>query len=157
MTCPFTGERLALIPALYPDVALVHVHRADRHGNARIEGYAHMDPDIVRAARTVIMTTEEIVEPGVFEADGARTSIPFFAVDAVVEVPFGSFPHECYGRYDADFAHFDEYVAATGDDAGVAAYLDRWVYGMPGHEALLAEFGDQRLRAAEARAAEVLS
>jgi glutaconate CoA-transferase subunit A len=157
MTCPFTGERLALIPALYPDVALVHVHRADRHGNARIEGYAHMDPDIVRAARTVIMTTEEIVEPGVFEADGARTSIPFFAVDAVVEVPFGSFPHECYGRYDADFAHFDEYVAATGDDAGVAGYLDRWVYGMPGHEALLAEFGDQRLRAAEARAAEVLS
>ena len=153
---PFSGETVCLVPALYPDVALIHVHRADRFGNAQIDGYPHMDADIARAARTVIVTTEEIVEPEVIAADGAATAIPGFAVDAVVEVPYGAFPHEMYGSYDADFDHFGEYVASSGDEADLAAYLDRTVYGVTSHDEFLAGFPAGALERARARAREVL-
>ncbi|MFV1960637.1 MAG: CoA transferase subunit A [Acidimicrobiia bacterium] len=156
MTCPFTGERLSLIPALFPDVALVHVHRADQFGNAQVDGYTHMDADIVRAAQSVIVTAEEIVEPEVMEADGTRTLFPHFVVDAVVEVPYGAFPHECYGRYDADFDHFDEYVALSEDDDGMASYLQKYVHDVADHDEFLALFGESRLKAAADRAIEIL-
>jgi glutaconate CoA-transferase, subunit A len=131
ITCPFTGARLCAVPALFPDVALLHVHRADPHGNAQIDGYAHMDVDIARAARTVIVTAEQVVDPDEIAATADRTLIPHFAVDAVVEVPFGAYPHECYGLYDADFTHVDAYVdeVKTRGMDGVHAYLERYVYG----------------------------
>ena len=80
MTCPYTGETLALAPALFPDVALLHVHRADRLGNCQIDGYPHMDSDIALASTTVLVTAERIVDDGELVAD--RTAIPGFAVDA---------------------------------------------------------------------------
>ena len=153
---PFTGERLCLVPALFPEVALVHVHRSDRFGNAQIDGYPHMDVDIVKAARTVIVTTEEIVEPEVIQADGARTAFPHYVVDAVVEVPFGSYPHELYGRYDADFEHFDEYVRLTKEEGGLERYLDEYVFGVADHAGFLEIFGKGRLDAASALAQELL-
>ena len=148
MRCPFTGETLCLVPALFPDVALIHVHRADRHGNAQIDGYPHMDADLARAATTVLVTAEEIVPEDEIRRHPDRTVIPAFAVDAVVEVPYGSFPHECYGLYEADFAHFDGYVAeikVKGLQA-VREYLERFVYGPASHEAYLALFGQEALR-----------
>lgn len=120
MDCPFTGRPVALVPALFPDVALVHAHRADPYGNAQIDGYRHMDVDIARAARTVILSVEEIVEPERIAREPDRTAIPHFVVDHVVEAPLGAYPHECYGLYDADFDHFDAYAArvrAGGADA----------------------------------------
>ncbi|HET7266227.1 MAG TPA: CoA-transferase [bacterium] len=147
MTCPFTGEPLCLIPALFPDVALIHVHRADRFGNAQIDGYPHMDADIAAAAQTVVLSAEEIVDPDEIRRTADRTVIPFFAVDAVVEAPYGAYPHEMYGRYDADLEHIDAYakrVAAEGV-AGVRAYLDEWVYGPETAEAYFAKFGADRL------------
>jgi glutaconate CoA-transferase subunit A len=142
MDCPFTGERLALVPALFPDVALIHVHRADPYGNAQIDGYRHMDTDIARAARTVIVSAEEIVEPERVQREPDRTVIPHFAVDAVVEAPMGSYPHECYGLYDADFAHFDEYATQVrqGGVEGVQAYLDANVTGLDSFEEFLNRF-----------------
>jgi len=157
MDCPFTGERLQLIPALFPEVALIHAHRADPFGNVQIDGYPHMDADIARAAQTVIVTVEEVVDSDEIARDGARTAIPHFMVDHVVEVPFGSYPHELYGRYDADFEHFDEYVALTRTDGGIESYLDERVYGVADHDEFLALFGDGRLESARRRAAEVLS
>ncbi|PYO17879.1 MAG: CoA synthetase, partial [Candidatus Rokuibacteriota bacterium] len=106
---PYTGETLAAVPALFPDVALLHVHRADVFGNCQIDGYPHMDADIARAATTVLVTTEEVVTEEAIRRHPERTVIPGFAVDALVLVPFGSFPHECYGLYEADFDHFAEY------------------------------------------------
>ena len=94
MTCPFTGETLCLVPALFPDVAVIHVHRADCFGNAQIDGYPHMDADLAAAAATVILSAEEIVSTDEIRRTADRTQIPFFAVDAVVEAPFGSYPHE---------------------------------------------------------------
>ncbi|HYA50489.1 MAG TPA: CoA-transferase, partial [Streptosporangiaceae bacterium] len=101
MACPYTGETLCLVPALFPDVALLHVHRADRLGNCQIDGYPHMDADIAKAATTVLVTAEEIIPEDETRRRPDRTIIPGFLVDAVAEVPFGSYPHECYGLYEA--------------------------------------------------------
>jgi len=144
MTCPFTGEKLCLVPALFPDVALIHVHRADRFGNCQIDGYPHMDTDIARAAATVIVTAEEIIDEREIRSHPDRTLIPGLVVDAVVEVPCGSFPHECYGLYEADFNHFERYttdVKAKGTRA-IEDYLQRFVYNVSSHEEYLALFGD---------------
>jgi glutaconate CoA-transferase subunit A len=147
MTCPYTGETLCLVPALYPDVALLHVHRADRYGNCQIDGYPHMDADLARAATTVLVTAEAIVPEEEIRRHPDRTVIPAFAVDAVVEVPGGAFPHECYGLYEADFGHFDAYVEAIKARGveGVRDYLDRFVYRPRSHPEYLALFGEGAL------------
>jgi len=154
---PYTGATLAAVPALFPDVAILHVHRADRFGNCQIDGYPHMDADIARAATTVLVTTEEIIHEGETRRHPDRTVIPGFVVDALVHVPFGSFPHECYGLYEADVEHFDEYaraVDARGPD-GVSAYLERHVYGPPTFADYLDLFGGGRLARQRARAQEL--
>jgi glutaconate CoA-transferase, subunit A len=125
MRCPFTDQLLVAVPALVPDVALIHAHTIDAAGNAQVEGPAYMDLEFARAAKTVIVTAEEVVPSEAIVRRADRTLIPGFVVDAVVEVPFGAYPHECHGRYEADFAHFDAYtelVQADGVD-GVEAYL----------------------------------
>jgi glutaconate CoA-transferase, subunit A len=125
MRCPFTDELLVAVPALMPDVALIHVHTVDAAGNAQIEGPAYMDVELARAAKTVIVTAEEVVPSEAIVRHADRTHIPGFVVDAVVEVAYGCYPHECHGRYEADFAHFDAYSdqVAAGGVAGVEAYL----------------------------------
>ncbi len=128
--CPFTGERLVLVPALNPDVALIHVQRCDAYGNAQIDGLPFMDLDLAMAANRVILTTERIVSNDRIRRRPDRTKIPFFAVDAVVEVPFGCVPHECFGLYEPLFDHLDHYAAALKPDAeqGIRDYLDRYFY-----------------------------
>ncbi len=156
MDDPFTGERVCLVPALEPDVALIHVQRADAEGNAQIDGAPYMDRELAGGAKRVIVTTEEMVSTEAIVATADRTAIPHFLVDAVVEVPFGSFPHECYGRYEASFEHFDLYqrMVDDGGEDGARAYVRRFVdeagsfagfLGMIGAEAL----GEQQRRAAE--------
>ena len=86
--CPFTGERLLLVPALNPDVALIHVQRCDAYGNAQIDGLQFMDIDLAMAANSVILTTERIVSNDQIRRAPDQTKIPFFCVDAVVEVPY---------------------------------------------------------------------
>src|SRR5262245_20062492 len=98
--CPFTGEEVNVVPAIFHEVAILHVHRADRFGNCQIDGYTHMDADLARAAGTVLVTAEEIVDAERFRRQPERTVIPGFAVDAVVETPFGAFPGECFGLYE---------------------------------------------------------
>jgi glutaconate CoA-transferase, subunit A len=131
--CPFTGERLVLVPALNPDVALIHVQRCDAYGNAQIDGLPFMDLDLAMAANRVILTTERIVSNDQIRRRPDHTKIPFFAVDAVVEAPFGCAPHECYGLYEPMFAHLDRYAAALKPDAeaGIRDYLERYFYAPP--------------------------
>ena len=154
---PYTGETLAAVPALFPDVAVLHVHRADMFGNCQIDGYPHMDADIAGAATTVLVTTEAIVTDDETRRHPDRTVIPGFLVDALVHVPFGAFPHECYGLYEADFDHFGEYTAAI-DAAGptaVADYLERYAYGPPTFADYLDLFGGERLARQTRRAREL--
>ncbi|MBI3126877.1 MAG: CoA transferase subunit A [Candidatus Tectomicrobia bacterium] len=131
MTCPFTGEKLLLVPALNPDVALIHVQRCDPYGNAQIDGLLFMDTDIAMAANRVIITAERIVSNDQIRRAPDQTKIPFFAVDAVVEAPYGCAPHECFGAYEPLFTHMDFYAELTRKDPekGVKEYLDRFYYG----------------------------
>lgn len=158
MDDPFTGQPLCLVPALFPDVALIHVHRADRFGNAQVSGYPFMDREIAAAAQTVIVTAEEIVDTEAIARTSDQTIIPHFLVDAVLEVPFGSFPHECYGRYEAHFEHFDEYVEMVKDGgrSGVERYLHRFVDEATDFETFLGLFGPEVLEAQQRKAAELV-
>ncbi|MGE5535074.1 MAG: CoA transferase subunit A [Acidobacteriota bacterium] len=129
--CPFTGEKLLLVPALNPDVALIHVQRCDPYGNAQIDGLQFMDIDLAMAANKVILTTERIVSNDQIRRAPDQTKIPFFAVDAIVEVPYGCAPHECYGVYEPMMKHMEQYVALVNKDpvGGMKEYLDKFVYG----------------------------
>jgi glutaconate CoA-transferase, subunit A len=129
--CPFTGEKLVLVPVLNPDVALIHVQRCDAYGNAQIDGLPFMDLDLALAANRVILTTERIISNDQIRRAPDRTKIPFLAVEAVVEVPYGSAPHECYGVYEPLFEHLDDYAGRLRHDPeqGIKSYLDRHFYG----------------------------
>jgi glutaconate CoA-transferase subunit A len=159
MRCPFTDQLLVAVPALVPDVALIHVHTVDAAGNAQVEGPAYMDVEYARAAKTVIVTAEEIVPSEGIVRRADRTLIPGFVVDAVIEVPFGSYPHECHGRYEADFDHFDAYtelVARDGID-GVQAYLQENVDRPGSFAGFLDTVGASRLLEQRRRARELVS
>jgi glutaconate CoA-transferase subunit A len=129
--CPFTGEKLVLVPALNPEFALIHVQRCDPYGNAQIDGLPFMDLDLAMAANRVILTTERIVSNDQIRRAPDQTKIPFLAVDAVVEVPFGSAPHECYGVYEPLLNHLDGYAAQIRKDPveGMRSYLECFFYG----------------------------
>ena len=128
--CPFTGEKLLLLPALNPDVAIIHVQRCDQFGNPQIDGLPFMDHDLALAAKRVILTTERIVTNDQIRRQPDRTAFPFFTVEAVAEVPYGSAPHECYGLYEPFFKHMDLFAEMTRADVekGVADYLKRFYF-----------------------------
>ena len=130
MACPFTGEQVTLLPALNPDVALIHVQRCDAFGNAQLDGLQFMDIDMAMAANRVILTTERIVSNDQIRRTPDATRIPFFTVDAVVEAPMGCAPHECYGVYEPFFASLDDYAERVAKDAvtGCRQFLDEFYY-----------------------------
>jgi glutaconate CoA-transferase, subunit A len=155
MICPFSNEKLLLVPALNPDVALIHVQRCDPYGNAQIDGLQFMDIDLAMAANRVILTTERIVSNEQIRRAPDRTKIPFFAVDAVVELPFGSAPHECYGVYEPMMQHMEYYVDLVNKDPveGMQQYLDRYVREPKSWNDFLDRIGiDEVLKAARAGA-----
>ncbi len=147
MTCPFTGETLCLVPALFPDVALIHVHRADRFGNCQVDGYPFMDADVAAASTRVLVTAEEIVSEDEIRRYPERTLIPGFMVDALVEAPYGSFPHEMHGLYRADYSHFDDYVDDIREKGtgAIGDYLDHYVFGVANHEEYMALFDGEKI------------
>jgi glutaconate CoA-transferase subunit A len=153
LDCPFTHEKVLLVPALNPTVALIHVQRCDAYGNAQIDGLQFMDLDLAMAADRVILTTERIVSNDQIRRAPDQTKIPFFAVDAVVELPFGCAPHECYGVYEPMMRHMEYYVGLVNKDpvAGMQEYLDRFVYGPKSWSEFLGLIGmDDLLAAARA-------
>jgi len=132
MDCPYTGEKLALVPALNPDVAILHAQRCDPYGNVQSDGLPFMDQDIALAANKVIVTTERVISNEQVRRAPDLTKIPFFCVDAVVEIPYGCLPHECYGEYEPDFVNMDLYVKLMMGEGpeGVCRYLEKYVYGV---------------------------
>ena len=144
-------EPVVLVPAVNPDVTVIHAQQADTQGTVRIVGLTFADVEQARAARCVIVTCEELVEPEVVRAEPDRNQIPFFVVDAVVHVPYGAHPTACYGFYDYDARHLNAYRALASDDAQFVAYLDEYVYGVGGHAKYLEKIGAEpleRIRAA---------
>lgn len=122
------GEsEVVVVPAIVPDVALIHVHEADLDGNARIVGPVYEDTLMARAARRVIVTTERIVDGAALAAEPGRTSIPGFLVEAVVAAPRGAWPTSCTGEYGYDRDVLRRLVEAAGDPVRLRSFLDAYV------------------------------
>ncbi len=102
IACPFTGKDFIALPALFPDVAVIHVHECDIYGNARICGASVSDQDLAKAAKHVILTTEKIIPNEEIRQQPESTFIPYWCVDAVIEVPFGSYPGNMPELYFSD-------------------------------------------------------
>ncbi len=142
---PFTNEPVELLPACYPDVAIIHVHRADRYGNCQIDGNIAEDIEIAHAAKFVLITAEEIVHDEVIQNDPALTKIPYFVVDAVVETPYGSHPNQVPGLYSFDEDHWQIWLDASVTDKGVEDYLETYVHGSKDHFQYLEKIGGVRV------------
>jgi 3-oxoacid CoA-transferase subunit A/glutaconate CoA-transferase subunit A len=127
---PWSGKPVCLVPAAYPDVAIFHVPRCDCYGNAQIDGILVEDFELARAARRVIVTTEEIVDSQTIRSEPCRTVIPFYVVDAVCEVPYGAHPTLMPYRYFFDEDHIGEWLALSRTVAGAEEYLEKYVHGV---------------------------
>jgi glutaconate CoA-transferase, subunit A len=127
---PYSGGEVVVVPALKPDVAIVHVQRADIQGNAHLWGIIGEQKEAAFAAERVILTTEEIVDEDVIRSDPNRTLIPGFIVDAVCQVPYCAHPSYTQGYYDRDNSFYLEWDEISKDRKTVQAYLDEWVHGV---------------------------
>jgi acyl CoA:acetate/3-ketoacid CoA transferase beta subunit/acyl CoA:acetate/3-ketoacid CoA transferase alpha subunit len=130
MVDPFSGKQLCLLPACYPDVAVIHVPRCDKFGNAQIDGITVEDFELSRAARHLILTTEKIVESKDIRQEPWKTVIPFYLVSAVVKTPFGSHPCQMPYQYFFDEDHIGEWLSDSTTEEGVQRYLEKYVYGV---------------------------
>jgi glutaconate CoA-transferase subunit A len=138
VTCPYTGEALATVPALNPDVAIVHAQRADAEGNAQIWGLVGVQKEAAFASERVVVVVEELVDEHVIRSDPNRTLIPGMVVDAVVVEPWGAHPSYAQGYYDRDNAFYVAWEAISRDPKALARYLDDFVYGVADRQAYLA-------------------
>lgn len=144
MTCPYTGEELLLVPALVPDVAILHAQYGDAHGNLRIEGPPVLDRLFAKASRRVVASVEQIVPTERLVELGGVT-IPYFYVTAVAEVPMGAHPTACYPFYGYDRPHTADYYAAArgGRERFAADYLAPFVHGCADHAAYRRRIGGE--------------
>ena len=140
-------ENLHAVKALVPDVTIVHVQRADRDGNAHCWANFGIMLEAVRAARKVIVTAEEIVEPEVIASDPNRTVIPGFLVSAVVEAPLGAHPSPVQGYYKRDDRFFEDYHDDTKTPEDFAHWAEYWVHGVNGVHEYAARLGEERVSA----------
>jgi acyl CoA:acetate/3-ketoacid CoA transferase alpha subunit len=146
ITDPYTGDPITIVPALNPDVALIHVHQADVYGNARIFGTGVSHVESAFASKKVIISTEEIIATEEIKRDPGRTTIPFHVVDAVVHVPYGAYPGEMQGRYASDMGHVVEVIGATMRGF-IDQYLEKYVRGVGSHSEMMDKLvGYQRIR-----------
>jgi glutaconate CoA-transferase subunit A len=128
---PYSGREVVTVPALHPDVAIVHVQRADADGNCHLWGILGEQKEAAFAADRVIVTAEEIVDAEVIRSDPNRTLVPGLVVDAVCHVPFCAHPSYTQGYYDRDNTFYLEWDRLSSDPGRVAAWLDEWVLGVP--------------------------
>ncbi|MCP4749840.1 MAG: CoA transferase subunit A [Proteobacteria bacterium] len=139
------ASRLVLVPAINPDVTVLHVQKADAQGTARIEGLVYADVEQAKAAKHLIVTCEELVESDELRENPDRNSLPHFLVDAVVPVPFGAYPTACYRYYDYDPTFLSRHETLAKDDARYREYLDEYVLGVRDHQEFLQRIGKENL------------
>ena len=139
------GEKVVALPVPQIDVSIIHVQKASFDGTSIILGDEFHDVDIAVAGKKTIVTCEELVSDEEIRKDPTLTSIPGFCVDAVVHVPYGAHPSQCYGYYDYDAALMKEYDVASKTDEAFDAYMKKWVFDLPDHDAYLNKLGATRL------------
>jgi glutaconate CoA-transferase subunit A len=138
---PYGTGKIAVVPPLNPDVAILHAQRADAKGNTQLWGLLGMQKEIAFASKHVIVVVEEVVDESVIRADPNRTLIPGLIVDAVVHEPYGAHPSYVQGYYDRDNESYLAWDKLSQDHAAVLGWLDEWVYGLENHAAYVRKYG----------------
>ncbi len=145
INCPFTADRLTAVAAINPDVAIVHVQRADKYGNANSWGNLGVTRDACLASRHVIITAEEIVSPTLISSDPNRVIIPGFRVNAVAHFPWGAHPSPVPGYYNRDHQVFIDYSNETKTAMHFTKWQHRWVDNISGHHDYMDLLGHERM------------
>jgi glutaconate CoA-transferase, subunit A len=142
---PWQAERLVLVPALQPDVAILQVQRADAGGAAHCWGNLGLSVEAAMASRSLVLVAEEIVSPEVIRSDPNRVLVAPFKVHAVVHEPYGAHPSPVQGYYNRDHAFYHEYHAETRTAEGFAAWCKTWVLDLPDRATYLGTLGSDRV------------
>ena len=145
MDCPYTGERLALVPAMKPDVTIVQAQRADEEGNVHFWGGSGVTREAALAARKVIVVVEEVVSSGVIRRDPNRTLLPGFLVSAVVPEPWGAHPSPVQGYYHRDHPHYIAYHKESKNREDYLRWLEKWVFEVKNREDYVKRLGEKRM------------
>jgi glutaconate CoA-transferase, subunit A len=147
MPDPFDGgnDDVVLLPALRPDVALIHAQYVGDDGTVRVKGLTFADLEQAKAARAVIVSCEQIVPAAELRLDPDQNALPPFLVDAVVHAPYGAHPTACRFFYDYDPRHLNDYRLVARDDDAYAAWLQAWVYDLRDHDEYVAKVGEEQL------------
>lgn len=146
--CPFTGTKYVAVPALFPDVAIIHVHEADSSGNCRIFDISVADLELARAAKRVLITCERLISNEEIRRAPYETAIPYYCVDAVCEVPFGAYPGVMAYEYFSDEEHLQEWLQVEKDPEQLRNFLDTNVYNCQDHlEYINLHGGHKKMRA----------
>jgi len=144
MDDPFTGEHVVLVKAMQPDVAVLQVHQCDSEGNARIYGPRWENLEAARAAKKVVIITEDLVPVDIIRQQPELTVVPGFHVDAVVQLPYGAHPTSLYKYYDHDEEHLKFYVSKARSEAGIKEYIDEYIMKTTDHMDYLEKVGGLR-------------
>ena len=146
---PFTNwgyPKVVLLPAINPDVALLHVQKADKYGTCRVTGALYADIEQTKASKNVIVTCEELVDTEELRESPNQNQIPGIHVTAVVHLPYGAYPTACFGHYDYDPIYLKEYAKYARNDQLYREYVDKYIYGVRDHEDFLKLIGAERLQ-----------
>ncbi|MGB7489006.1 MAG: CoA-transferase, partial [Thermoanaerobaculia bacterium] len=148
--CPYTGKDLSVVPALNPDIAFIHVQRADVLGNSQVWGVLGVQKEAAFASEKLVVVAEEIVDEELIRSDPNRTLIPGFLVDAVVHEPWGCHPSFAQGYYDRDNDFYVAWRDICKDLEAFERYMNEWVYGVANRSEYVDRMGErlERLRAA---------
>jgi glutaconate CoA-transferase subunit A len=138
---PYGSGKIALVPPLHPDVAILHAQRADRQGDTQLWGLLGMQKEVAFAAKHVIVVVEELVDETTVRADPNRTLIPGLIVNAVVHEPYGAHPSCVQGYYDRDNQAYLAWDKLSQDRAAVETWLDEWVFGLADRSAYVQKIG----------------
>lgn len=141
--CPYTGETISVVPALNPDIAFIHVQRADLLGNAQVWGVLGVQKEAAFASERLVIVAEEIVAEELIRSDPNRTLIPGFLVDAVVHEPWGCHPSFAQGYYDRDNDFYVAWRDICKDQERFERYLDEWIYGVADRSEYVERMGDR--------------
>jgi len=145
MDCPFTGEKVVLVPSVRPDFSIIHAQRVDQEGNVQIDGIKGEDVEGARAGKKVIVMTEEIVDAEFIRSQPDQTIIPNIYVTHVVECPWGSHPMMVYNYYDYDMEHVRMYYDQCKTEEGWQKYCQDYITSVNSHNEFLQKIGMERL------------
>ena len=146
MECPYTKEKLVLVPALKPDVAIVQAQRADQEGNTHFWGGSGVTKEAALSARKILVVVEEIVSKKVIQKDPSRTLIPGFLVSAVIEEPWGAHPSPLQGYYNRDHEKYMTYHQESKDRKGYLKWLEKWVLEVKDRGEYLKLLGEEKMK-----------